>query len=79
MKEILIDDMDKVSGGMKLSGLRSSTNVQDARGVNMGSYIDANGRCWALGTSSYNMYPGGRGVPIWEEKHLTEDEWNKLK
>lgn len=39
----------------------SSTNVIDLRGKDMGTYIDANGACWAPGTPSIIMYPGGSG------------------
>lgn len=50
MREISDHMLDFVKGGMNLNGLPSSTNVIDLRGKDMGTYIDANGACWAPGT-----------------------------
>ncbi|MHC9006838.1 hypothetical protein ACYX33_04325 [Escherichia coli] len=61
MREISDHMLDFVKGGMNLNGLPSSTNVIDLRGKDMGTYIDANGACWAPGTPSIIMYPGGSG------------------
>ncbi|HHE2836396.1 TPA: hypothetical protein ACO4ER_004467, partial [Escherichia coli] len=51
----------EIQGASLLNGLPSSTNVIDLRGKDMGTYIDANGACWAPGTPSIIMYPGGSG------------------
>ncbi len=56
MREISDNMLDSVKGGMNLNGLPASTNVKD-----MGTYIDANGACWAPDTPSIIMYPGGSG------------------
>lgn len=48
MREISDNMLDSVKGGMNLNGLPASTNVIDLRGKDMGTYIDANGACWAL-------------------------------
>lgn len=61
MREITSDMLAFVKGGMKLDDLRGSGNVIDQRGVDKGIYIDANGSCWAPGTSSSIMYPNGGG------------------
>ncbi|SPX35353.1 Uncharacterised protein [Escherichia coli] len=61
MREISDHMLDFVKRGMNLNGLPSSTNVIDLRGKDMGTYIDANGACWAPGTPSIIMYPGGSG------------------
>lgn len=58
MREISDHMLDFVKGGMNLNGLPGSTNVIDLRGKDMGTYIDANGACWAPGTPSIIMYPG---------------------
>jgi hypothetical protein len=47
MREISDHMLDFVKGGMNLNGLPGSTNVIDLRGKDMGTYIDANGACWA--------------------------------
>lgn len=55
MREISDHMLDFVKRGMNLNGLPSSTNVIDLRGKDMGTYIDANGACWAPGTPSIIM------------------------
>lgn len=62
MKEIKFNELHLISGGMNLDGHRESGNIIDQRGRDMGTYIDANGRCWAPGTSSIDMYPNGGGT-----------------
>ena len=58
MKEMCVDDLDLVAGGLNLSGNRISENVIDLRGIDMGPFgIDANGVCWRPGTPSITMYP----------------------
>lgn len=64
MKELTEDMLALVSGGFVTDGHRESTNVVDQRGVDKGTYIDANGTCWAPGTPSSVMYPNGGG-PSW--------------
>lgn len=59
MQVLTNEQIDLVSGGLDLSKGRMSDNVIDMRGKNMGSYIDASGMCFAPGTSSAQMYPGG--------------------
>lgn len=60
-KNIKIKEFKNVSGAMKTEGMRESGNVYDQRDVNKGDYIDANGKCWPVGTNSDVMYPrGGR-------------------
>ncbi|WP_248785528.1 hypothetical protein, partial [Escherichia coli] len=61
MKEISDNMLDSVKGGMNINGLPGSTNVIDLRGKDMGTYIDANGACWAPDTPSIIMYPGEDG------------------
>ncbi|WP_261115598.1 hypothetical protein [Serratia entomophila] len=68
MKELMLDELPPISGGMHLDGHRESTNVIDQRGRDMGTYIDANGKCWSPGTSSIDMYPNG-GVHLGEVVH----------
>ncbi|MGO4809466.1 hypothetical protein AB4156_07680 [Cupriavidus sp. 2MCAB6] len=59
MRVITDEEMKMMAGGMNMSGEAESSNVIDLRGRNMGSYIDANGGCWAPGTPSSSMYPNG--------------------
>lgn len=61
MRIISIEEAVVVSGGLNLEGMRESDNVIDLRGKDMGDYIDANGKCWAPGTSSAVMYPQSGG------------------
>lgn len=62
MKELTSDILSLVSGGVyDTEGRQGSDNVIDQRGVDMGTYIDANGSCWAQGTPSNVMYPNGGG------------------
>ncbi|MGF6192026.1 hypothetical protein [Serratia sp. 2723] len=61
MKNISVEEIRLIHGGMNLDGARESTNVYDQRGTDKGSYIDANGSCWPPGTSSATMYPNGGG------------------
>lgn len=59
MRELDIKTLAFAKGGMILDGRSESSNVIDLRGSDQGSYIDANGSCWAPGTSSIVMYPNG--------------------
>ncbi|HBB4015390.1 TPA: hypothetical protein KAL33_004773 [Escherichia coli] len=61
MREISDNMLDSVKGGMNINGLPGSINVIDLRGKDMGTYIDANGACWAPDTPSIIMYPGEDG------------------
>jgi hypothetical protein len=61
MRKLTKGEVKIISGGLNLEGQRESSNVIDQRGANMGSYIDANGSCWAPGTNSATMYPNGGG------------------
>ena len=54
--ELTNSELDTVTGGMKLDGVRESTNVIDARGGSstVGAYIiyyDANGKVSGYGTA----------------------------
>lgn len=59
MRELDVKMLAFAKGGMILDGRPESSNVVDLRGNDRGSYIDANGSCWAPGTSSIVMYPSG--------------------
>ncbi|MBN5311806.1 hypothetical protein PTR36_20020 [Serratia bockelmannii] len=61
MRNLTAKEIQAIIGGLNLEGQRESTNVIDQRGTDMGSYIDANGACWAPGTPSATMYPNGGG------------------
>lgn len=56
-------NIGRVSGGMKISGLRPSNNVINMTGANMGSWISASNTCWKPGTSTLVMYPSGNYKP----------------
>lgn len=60
MKEITIEKLKIVSGGMDLSGGRQSDNVVDLRG-NPGpnGTLDNGIMCYPGGTSSAVMFPNG--------------------
>ncbi|WP_419690726.1 hypothetical protein ACN22W_35845 [Burkholderia theae] len=57
MKILTNSDTIFVSGGLDLSGELESTNVIDLRGTQKNGWVDANGTCWAPGSSSATMYP----------------------
>lgn len=61
MRNLNIEEIMLICGGMKIDGMRESTNVIDQRGTDNGTYIDANGTCWAPGTNSSTMFPNGGG------------------
>lgn len=59
MRNLTKNELLIVTGGLNLSAGRASDNVIDLRGRDMGDWIDANNMCWAPGTPSSVMYPGG--------------------
>lgn len=60
MREIHVEHLELIAGGLDLSRNPLSENVIDLRGMDMGVWgIDANGMCWAPGTPSIKMFPQG--------------------
>ncbi|WP_124571508.1 MULTISPECIES: hypothetical protein [unclassified Burkholderia] len=57
MKIISKSEAAEISGGLDLSGEEESSNVIDLRGTQKNGWVDANGTCWAPGSSSSTMYP----------------------
>jgi hypothetical protein len=58
VKEISVEDMCLVGGGVDLSNSRESNNVIDRRYENDRGYWGANGMCWPVGTPDSTMFPG---------------------
>jgi hypothetical protein len=59
MRELTDSELLIVTGGLNLNAGRTSDNVIDLRGRDMGGWIDASNMCWAPGTPSSVMYPRG--------------------